>query len=65
VSDQSAGPHMAAAIGEIIAGNGGADGDYLIVAEAVVDGGGWIYSWRWAWSPQAPRHDGEVPPPPG
>jgi hypothetical protein len=60
MSDKTAGPHMEDAIREIIDGNNRADGDYLIVAQAAVDENGLLYSWRWAWSPQAPHHTGQI-----
>lgn len=60
MTDKAAEPHMAGAVREIIDGNARAHGDYLIVCQATADENGVLYSWRWAWSPQAPEHVGRV-----
>lgn len=65
MSDETAEPHMQSAIAEIVDGNHWAAGDYLLVAEATVDEGGLLYTWRWAWSPKAQEHTGTVENRPG
>jgi hypothetical protein len=58
VSDEAANKHMGDAVAEIIKANGSAHGDYLITCEATGDEDGWMYTWRWAWSPKAPEFGG-------
>jgi hypothetical protein len=53
-SEKLAEPHIAAAVKEIIDGNGKAEGEYIIVINPVVQDETIIYSWRWFWSPKAP-----------
>lgn len=60
VSDEAADTHMARAVAEIVSANGGAHGDYLVVMQAANDKDGLLYTWRWAWSPQAPVHSGDA-----
>lgn len=60
MSDEAATGHMAEAVQEIIKANGGGRGDYLIICEASSDEDGMLFTWRWAWSPRAPRHGGRA-----